>query len=709
MQRVWLGCALVLGLAFAFAGAPAGATHATISAVAGGGTGDGHLATAVSVAGAGGVAPTSDGGFFFTHGSRIRFVDPAGILSTLAGTAGTGFSGDGGPAAAARFSRLGAIVRDPAGNLYVADTDNRRVRMIRAADGVVVTVAGTGSDAPSGDGGPATQAGFASIFDIAFENGSLYLADYVAGTIRRVRPDGIVSTVAGTGVHGFSGDGGPATAAQLDHPGGVGVRDGVVYIVDTWNHRVRRIDTLGTITTIAGLGRPPVNLLTGHSYGPWAAEGVPATLAHLLYPHDVAFAANDDVLVADTFNQRIRRIDSDGRIWTVAGLLLGYGPNGDGGPARLAAVNFPEALAVGPTGRIYFNETDWGRYAIRAVEPNGTIRTVAGNNEYAHGGDGGPATGAMMYESNGIDVGPDGSLYIADEYSNRVRKVDPSGTITTVAGGRSDIRGLELWGPRDVAVDAAGNVYISELYNHRVSKLAPDGTLTVVAGGREIDRQLWLGGYGTGFVGDGLPATTASLVYPYAVDVDPAGNLFIADTLNYRVRRVDAASGVISTIAGTGTWGDGASGGSATQTPIGRIVDVEVDPATGVVLIADASFRRVRRIDPSGILTTVAGTGGSGSSGDGGPAVAATLAQPTALLMDRAGGYLIGTGDGRIRHVDAAGTIRTIAGGGSGFVETDGVAALGAALPSLDGLAFDAAGGLLVSTRRVRRIASPLS
>ncbi|HVL91327.1 MAG TPA: NHL repeat-containing protein, partial [Actinomycetota bacterium] len=675
----------------------------TVTTVAGGGDGDGYPATTVSVH-ARDVAEDAVGAVWFTQDSRLRRVSPAGVLSTVAGKAGPGDSGDGGPVAGARFQSLLALALDNVGNLFVADNDARKVRMIRASDGVVTTVAGSGAKVSSGDGGPATQAGFDSIFDVAFEDGFLYIADYVGGVIRRVRPDGIIERVAGTGVHDFSGDGGPAVQAELNHPGGVAVRDGVVFIADTWNDRVRRVDVDGTITTIAGSTRP-ARALDGYGYGLYAQEGVPATLAHLVYPHGVAIASNGDVIIADTFNHRIRRVDNAGFMWTVAGTPVSWSPHDDGMPARISSVAFTNGLAIGPSQRILYSESDWGRQAIRAIGGDGTVRTIAGNDDVGFGGDGGPATHAMLTDCAGIDVGTDGSIYIADQYGHRIRKVDPSGSISTVTGGRAFVRtSRELWGPNDVAVDAQGNVFIAELYNHRISKLAPDGSLSVVAGGREVDRQLWLGDYGTGFVGDGLPATLASLVFPMGVDVDDAGNLYIADTNNARIRMVDTA-GIITTIAGTGTYGYSGDNGPATSATIGRVEDVAYDPVTGSVYFADRYVNRVRRIDASGIVTTVAGNGTSDDSGDGGLATNAGVAYPRGVVPDGRGGFFVATVT-FVRHVDAAGIIRTIGGGGS--AEIDGVPALQTAFRDLDGLAIDPAGNLLVSATRVRRIEAPL-
>ncbi len=333
----------------------------------------------------------------------------------------------------------------------------------------------------------------------------------------------MINTVAGGGTSGL-GDGGPATQAQLNVPRGVAVDgSGNLYISDCYNHRIRKVDTSGIITTVAGNG------ILGYS-----GDGGPATEAQLCYPDGVAVDTAGNLYIADTSNDRIRKVDTSGIITTVAGNgIEGY--SGDGGPATDAQLSIPRGLAVDAQGSLYIADTSNSR--IRKVDTNGIITTVAGNGTYGSSGDGGPAIEAQCRYPNSVAVDNEGNLYITDFRVWRVRKVDTSGIITTVAGngaqGYSGDGGpateAKIYKPTDVAVDASGNLYIAvSPYNH-VRKVNTSGIITTIAGG------------GTSGLGDGGLATEAQLSFPDGVAVDTAGNLYIADTSNYRVRKVASA------------------------------------------------------------------------------------------------------------------------------------------------------------------------
>ena len=318
---------------------------------------------------------------------------------------------------------------------------------------------------------------------------------------------GIITTVAGTGSAGFSGDGGLATSARLNAPRTLDVdRNGNQYIIDTLNHRVRRVDTAGRITTIAGTG----------SAG-FAGDGGPATSARLNTPHGIVLDAAGNVYIADPPNQRIRKVDTSGRITTVAGNgSSGY--NGDGIPATSARLNYPKGVEIGPDGLLYI--ADNNNHRVRAVDAGGIIRTVAGTGSSGFSGDGGPATAARLAEPRNVDFGPDGSLYIVDQVNDRIRRVGPGGTISTFASGF----GLA----RDVAVDGAGNVYVADESRSRVYRVDPAGTVSTFAGTGS-----------SGDSGDGGAATAARLDHPRGVAWDAVrGVVLIADTSNHRIRRV---------------------------------------------------------------------------------------------------------------------------------------------------------------------------
>jgi hypothetical protein len=327
-------------------------------------------------------------------------------IFTVAGSA-AGLSGDGGPATAAQLANPSAVAMTADGGFLVADQDNHRVRRV-SPTGTITTVAGTGSRGLSGDGGPATAAEIAAPTGVAVTaDGSFLIADRGNHRVRRVSPAGIITTVAGT-TSGLSGDGGPATAAQLAAPTGVAVTpDGGYLIADQNNHRVRRVSSTGTITTVAGstLGM--------------SGDGGPATAAQLAAPSGVAATPDGGFLIADQNNQRVRYVSPTGTITTVAGTTVGL--SGDGGPATAAQLSFPFGVAVTADGG--FLITDRGNHRVRRVSPTGTITTVAGTS-IGPAGDGGPATAAQLNSPMGVAVTADGGFLIADWSNHRIRFVD---------------------------------------------------------------------------------------------------------------------------------------------------------------------------------------------------------------------------------------------------------------------------------------------
>jgi NHL repeat len=333
-----------------------------------------------------------------------------------------------------------------------------------------------------------------------------------------------IFTVAGTGTAGFSGDGGPATAAQLDSPGGVAATaDGGFLIVEFNNQRVRRVSPAGTITTVAGTGTAG-----------FSGDGGPATAAELRNPDWVAATADGGFLIADTGNERVRRVSPAGTITTVAGTGTA-GFSGDGGPATAAQLNVPGAVAATADGG--FLIADFANNRVRRVSPAGTITTVAGTGTAGFSGDGGRATAAQLNFPNGVAATADGGFLIADFGNNRVRRVSPAGTITTVAGTGTagfsgdggPATGAELDGAVAVAATADGGFLIVDFINERVRRVSPAGTITTVAGTGA-----------PGFSGDGGPATAAQLAGPEGVAPTAEGGFLIADLGNNRVRFVDA-------------------------------------------------------------------------------------------------------------------------------------------------------------------------
>ena len=619
---------------------------------------------------------------------RIRKVDATGTITTVAGTGESGFSGDGGPASEAQLNEPRTVAVDGAGNLYIGDQNNNRIRKVDAT-GTITTVAGTGESGFSGDGGPASEAQLRNPRGMVVDGaGNLYIADIGNRRIRKVDATGTITTVAGTGESGFSGDGGPAGEAQLIAIAVAVDGAGNLYIADVGNHRIRKVDAAGTITTVAGTGE------SGFS-----GDGGPASEAQVNFPWGVVVDGAGNLFISDRSNHRIRKVDAAGTITTVAGTGES-GFSGDGGPAGEAQLSFPYDVAVDGAGNLYIS--DLNNHRIRKVDAAGTITTVAGKGEGGgFSGDGGPAIEAQFNNPYAVAVDGAGNLYISDLANNRIRKVDSSGTITTVAGqgepgGFSGDGGpateAQLNFPWGVTVDGAGNLYIADIGNRRIRKVDATGTITTVAGTGE-----------SGFSGDGGPATQAQLSRPRGVAVDGAGNLFIADSGTRRIRKVDS-SGTITTVAGTGVRGFGGDGGPATQAQFDNLHAVAVDGA-GNLFIADYNTYRIRKVDPAGTITTVAGTGVRGFGGDGGPATQAQFNRTVAVAVDGTGNlYIADVGNRRIRKVDATGTITTVAGTGVRGFGGDGGPATEAQLDTPRGVAVDGAGNLFIADTRNQRI-----
>lgn len=598
---------------------------------------------------------------------------------------------DGRPATSAALAYPFAAIYDAAGNLYVADTQNQRVRKVDARNGKISTVAGTGAAGYAGDGRPAWGATLSYPAGLAFDrSGNLYVADSENARIRRVKAGtGVIETIAGTGSWSFSGDGGPALAADLALPLGLALdADGNLLVADAYNHRVRRID-LGTlvITTIAGNG-------TEASTG----DGELAHLASLNFPVALAVDPGGNLYVAEDRGHRIRRVDrATGRISTVAGTGEA-GFSGDGGPATSARLERPAGLAFDPAGGLFVS--DAGNYRVRRVSTSGVITTWAGSGESGYSGDGGLAAAARLSPA-GLANDPSGTgLAVVDRENNRVRRVSfDTTTIFTVAGnglygylgdlGPATSAGLRA--PWRVAIGPEGDLYVADSENGRVRRV-----------GRESRRISTYAGGGSG--PDGGPAESARLDFPVGLAFDSAGNLLIAETWAGRVRKVERSTGLIRTVAGGGELtGDGVPATSARlQSPLGICLD-----SAGNLFVADADVNRVRKVDAgTGLVSTVAGTGAEGYSGDGGPATAATMTSPQDLALDPAGNLHVSTGDGRVRRIDAStGLISTYAGGGSSL--GDGGPATQAYLDNPSGLGFDAAGNLFIADgwgARVRRV-----
>jgi hypothetical protein len=693
-------------------------------------------------------------------------VSPSGTISVFAGTGIAGFSGDGKPANQATLTAPAGLAIDSAGNIYIADAN--RIREVNTS-GIITTIAGTGavcapSTALCGDNGPATGAQLDApqgmVIDAA---GDVYIADTQDARVRCIIGStggcygskdavGEIVTVAGTGklCDGPTedcGDHGPAPAAYLDYPTGV-VLDSFSDLIftDTRDQRIRCIigstggcdnppkATVGDIYTIVGTGE-----FCDPSSKYHCGDGGAAIKAHLWNPEGLAQDSAGNLYFADQLDCRVRKVNiSTWIISTIAGV---YPPNsttpycgfqGDGGSPLNAFLDLPYGVFVGSTGTVYI--ADAGNQRVREITTSGntsTITTVAGGGS---GGDRGAATLATLADPISVTWDNDGNYYIADTANNRIRKVSAgSNVITTVAGTGSACDALlltlptgtpycgdqgpatsaTLWGPEGIAVDQAGNIYFSDTLNFDVREVSvSSGIITTIAGtpGVQCDP-------GTDVCGDNGPATSAKFTDPTAISLDGLGNLYVADYFGNKVREVNLTTGMMMpTVAGNGTRGHSGNNGPASLALLEHPGGVAND-AAGNVYIADSGNSWVRCVlvvadgcdgsqEPPGDIIDYAFNGIPGFSGDGGLAVKAETVVPDQVATDVDGNvYSGGGGSSAIRRTDfATHTVDTIAGNPSksGF-GGDGGPATKATLDN-DGLSVNASKVLLIADNGNNRI-----
>jgi uncharacterized protein (TIGR03437 family) len=661
-------------------------------------SGDGGAALNAALSGFQQLATDRDGRIIFadTGDHVVSRLNLDGTITVLAGNGIVGFSGDGGPARSASLRFPTDVVMDKAGNLYIYDSVNFRIRLV-TPDGIISTYAGTGVAGYTGDGGPARQARIQQGGKMAIDGaGTLYFTDGVDFVVRRITPEGIISTYAGNGKLAHTGDNGPATQASLGtSSGGLAIDDlGNLYVAEDFTNQIRKIAPDSTITTIAGSGA------AGFRDGP-------AQSARFYTPFGLAIDGSGNLFVADVNNGLIREVSPSGIVSTVAGTPI-FGFSGDDGPALKATFRFAEGIAIGGDGNLYLVDT--GNFRVRTVSADGTIRTVAGNGQFQSTPDGTPAGNASLSGPNLLSFDPSGRLLIADPGDFTVRRINADGRIQTIAGfgvqgvglGEGSVYQLSFGGPatntlletpRQAVADKQGNIYISDEIAGVVYRVTPDGNLDVLAGQVGVNQ----------FGGDNIPATSSSLTGPQGLALDQSGNLYIADPASNRIRKV-SSDGIITTFAGNGKAGYSGDGGPATQAMLSFPQTIAFD-SKGNLIIADRVNNRLRSVSPDSTITTIAGDGTRASTGNGGPASAASLNRPFVVTADAAGNiFLIESGGASVRRIAPDGIISVVAGNGQTGFGGDGGPATQASLGAATGLAVDSNGDLYIADFNNNRI-----
>jgi sugar lactone lactonase YvrE len=723
-------------------------------------SGDNGPASSAQISNPAGLAMDSAGNLYIADSgnSLVRMVAAGtGIITTYAGNAHAYTLGDGGPATSAYLYHPTGIALDSAGNLYIATLANR-IRKVTASTGIITTVAGNGMAGYWGDTGSATNAELSSPEGIAVDSaGNLYIADTQNDVIREVTAStGVINTVAGfwynrlsaLQTNGFlSGDGGLATNALLNLPYGVAVDGaGNLYIADTSNMAVREVTaSTGIINTVAGVQSSFTSEIgyagsvgTCTSFG---GDGGPANDAGVCSPRSVTLDSTGNVYIAESGSHRIRKVTASMLPPATTAAAPSFSVSAgtysssqtvsitDTTPGAEIYVTFDGSTPSTAQQTAYHGSiTVTGSATLRAIAvapgylpssvvsstytitppPTKLIGTVAGSGLSGSSGVGGPATSVQFGSLDGVAVDASGNTYIADPVNRVVWMVSAgTGNISVVAGtlgyqGIYSINGglatsAYLWHPTHVALDSAGNLYISDDEICVILKVtAQTGTISQYAGGA-----------GPGYQGDGGPALNAYLNGPEGLAFDSAGNLYIADQYNNRIRMVSASSGNISTVAGGATGSLLGDGGLATSATLLHPTDVAVD-SSGDLYIADTGHGRVRLVTANtGTITTVAGNGNTGASGDGGPATSAEV-DPMGVAVDGAGNLYIANPPYAVRMVAAGnGTITTIAGNGYEGYSGDGGSATMAELCTPSGLTLDRLDSLYIADTcnyRVRKV-----
>ncbi len=643
----------------------------TIDSIAGVGYRDGVPAREADAGWPMGTVRRPDGDLIVVdyQGNRIWRIDGDGMLHTFAGDGVPGDSGDGGPASEARLYHPHDLNMDKDGNVYFSDLGNQTYRRIDYETGVITKIAGSGKVGRGGDGGPATEAELDTTCGIAIDHdGNVYLSSEWSNNIRRIdAKTGTIERFAGLDARhypsdhdgsrpysganlslgGYHGDGGLASEAGFQHPEHLALDSkGNLYVCDNSNDRVRKIDAeTGVVTTVLGNGQRASN-----------GDGGPATEASTLMPDAICLDANDNLYVGEKYGFRVRKVDAEsGIVTTLAGTgVPGFGEEGLHGSET--HVNACEAgIWADPDGTVFWGDCS-GRLR-RCDGQTGVVTTVLGGTT-VH--DGEPATSAFVNSPGGLSVGPNGDVYVADTWNQRIRAIDATtGVIRGVAGNGARAYGGDggpaneayLGNPHDVSVDSQGRVVIADTRHGHVRRVDEDGIIRNVAGAAfQWDK------------GDGGPALGANLVHVLSVAHGPDDDIYVGDGGVGRIRKVDAVTGIITTVAGTGLPGYTGDGGPATDARIGAPTAIRFD-GDGNMYFADKDHHVVRKVDTDGIITTIIGIGEDGYSQDGIMAASAMLDTPWGLEVSPSGVVFVADShNNRVRKIGPDGTLRTVAG-----------------------------------------------
>jgi len=654
-----------------------------ITTILGGGNTTGEYVPAqIGTTQGGSVAIDAAGNVYIAEAYRVRKITTTGIIYTAAGTGVAGHSGDGGPATAAQLESVQGIAIDAAGNLYISEYYSHVIRKVNTS-GIITTIAGVAySGGWSPDGTPAVSANLNSPWGMAFDAaGNMYFAEFGNHMVRKISVSGILTTVAGGG---SDGDGYPATSASLYYPRDVKINSaGELYIADASHYKVRKVNTLGIISTVAGT-----------TFG-FSGDGGPATAAQLGYGMNIALDAAGALYIGDYNHPTIRKVDASGIIYTICGSGFGW-YSGDGGPASAAAMEGPYGIVFNSAGELCL--TDYNR--VRKINTAGIINTIAGNGFGLYNGDWGPAQKAKS-DPMALLLDSVGNYFFFDRANYSIRKVNSGDTVVRIAGQETSggsFGGVPAFTEHLPAVsymvmNHAGTIYFSSA--NMVEQITPTGILAWVTGDATY-----------GYAGDGGPSWSCYYRTPQGLALDSVENLYIADMGNHRLRKLDMVSGIVNTVIGNGLPGFSGDGGPAGAAQLNYPMSLVFDRKKNLY-IGDWGNNRIRKVTRGGIISTFAGNGTVGYTGDGGPATTAKISFQSLATDDTGNIYFTDPVNNVIRKIDTFGTIVTVAGNGTTGFSGDGGPATNAAMANIYDLKVDHAGNIYVSdidNHRIRYI-----